>query len=207
MHFSERIKELREHNEYTQKQMAEKLGIATVTYVKYERAENEPNYNTLLKLSDIFNVSVDYILGRSNERDIQVYELNETIKYMEKAISILIKDFPDYKDGLMNLVTSFINNIEFIDMLDRLDLLYIKNDISKGINELYVNASDIYDSKYSKNVDISSDLSKLMTNSSQIRKKFDDYITLITSEEYFKFMNESGKIQEPYFKNSINNYK
>ena len=54
MNFSERIKELREHNNFTQKQMALKLGVATITYVKYEHGENEPNYNTLLKFYLMF---------------------------------------------------------------------------------------------------------------------------------------------------------
>lgn len=207
MNFSNRIKELRKHYEYTQKEMGEKLGIATITYFKYEHGENEPNYNTLIKLSNIFNVSIDYLLGKDNERDIQVYNFNKAKENFEKSLSILIKDFPEYKEGIMNLAIEFIRNTRAIDMLYRLDLLYIKNDISKEIDHIYEKFYDIYEEKYCKNHDISTQLSTLISESSKFRKKVDDYLTLITSEDYFTITTDIEKMNEPYFKNEIIGYK
>ena len=63
--FSERVKELRKSKGLTQRQMAAALGITERSYQRYE-AENNPNNDTLIKLADFFNVSTDYLLGRSD---------------------------------------------------------------------------------------------------------------------------------------------
>lgn len=58
-----RIQILRKENNLTQQDLAEKLGVSNKSISKYERGEREPDFNTLKKLSNIFNVSIDYILG------------------------------------------------------------------------------------------------------------------------------------------------
>jgi len=63
--FSDRIKELRKARKMTQRQMANALGITERSYQRYE-AENNPNNETLIKLADFFDVSTDYLLGRSD---------------------------------------------------------------------------------------------------------------------------------------------
>ena len=60
--FSERIKFLRKHQEFTQVEVAEKLKINSTTYSKYECGTTEPDINTLRKLANFFNVSIDYLL-------------------------------------------------------------------------------------------------------------------------------------------------
>ena len=47
-----------------QKDVAQRLGIDRTTYAKYESGASEPNHETLLKLSELFDVSADYLLGR-----------------------------------------------------------------------------------------------------------------------------------------------
>lgn len=51
-----------------QKDVAALLGIDRTTYAKYESGASEPNYETLLKLAEIFGVSTDYILGRDEKK-------------------------------------------------------------------------------------------------------------------------------------------
>jgi len=63
--FSDRVKELRKTRNMTQRQIAQELGITERSYQRYE-AENNPNNETLIKLADFFDVSTDYLLGRSN---------------------------------------------------------------------------------------------------------------------------------------------
>lgn len=211
MIFPERIRELRNCYKYTQKDMAQKLGIATITYVKYEHGENEPNYATLLELSNIFNVSIDYLLGNSDERDIQIYKINVAIQDIEKAADLLSMDFPEYKEGVLNLLISFLKNVHYVNGVTRMDRLYIKNDILNRIEELYDIASDLWETKCCKNIDISSDLSKMNAKASLLRRKFDEYITLILSEDYPNYIEniENHPIgrPEPYFKDEIKNYK
>lgn len=59
-----RLKELRTSKKMYQKDLAEMLGVDRTTYAKYESGASEPNHETLLKLAEIFGVSVDYLLGR-----------------------------------------------------------------------------------------------------------------------------------------------
>lgn len=59
-----RLKELR--GELTQAQIAEKLNLARETYRNYENGTREPDQKTLSDLADYFNVSVDYLLGRTD---------------------------------------------------------------------------------------------------------------------------------------------
>lgn len=59
----QRLKELREEKGLTQKQLAEKLGINSVTYLHYEKEQREPPLAMLADISRFYGVSVDYLLG------------------------------------------------------------------------------------------------------------------------------------------------
>lgn len=58
------LKQLRKQNGFTQKQMADQLGITISAYGNYELGQRQPTPEMLCKLADIFEVSVDYLLGR-----------------------------------------------------------------------------------------------------------------------------------------------
>jgi len=66
MNVSERIKKLRKDNGLHQKEVAEKLGITLTGYASYEQGRNKPSYDSLLKLSDLYNVSIDYLVGKTD---------------------------------------------------------------------------------------------------------------------------------------------
>ncbi len=59
----ERLKELREDNNLTQKQIAEKLNINSVTYLHYEKSQREPPLSLLADMAKYYGVTVDYLLG------------------------------------------------------------------------------------------------------------------------------------------------
>lgn len=63
-----RLKDLRTQKGLSQKEVAEYLGISQPAYANYERQAREADYDTLKKLSDFFDVSVDYILGRTEQK-------------------------------------------------------------------------------------------------------------------------------------------
>ena len=63
--FQERLIEQRKLNKVTQRQLAEYLQIAQPSYIRYENGSAEPNLETLVKIADYFDVSVDYLLGRA----------------------------------------------------------------------------------------------------------------------------------------------
>ena len=63
-----KLRELREQKGVTQKEVANAVGCTSTVYSRYERREREPDITTLCRLADYFGVSVDYIVGRTNEK-------------------------------------------------------------------------------------------------------------------------------------------
>lgn len=63
--FQERLIELRKQNGYTQQKVAEVLNIKQPSYIRYEKGYAEPSLENLVKIADLFDVSVDYLLGRA----------------------------------------------------------------------------------------------------------------------------------------------
>lgn len=63
------MRDLREDNDLTQQQVAEKLGTSQTMYARYERGANELPIHHLLKLCEIYDVSADYVLGKEKEKE------------------------------------------------------------------------------------------------------------------------------------------
>ncbi len=66
--FSKRIKALREERGWTREGMADKLDCSNGIVTHWEGAEKAPGFKMLGKISLLFNVSVDYLMGFSDER-------------------------------------------------------------------------------------------------------------------------------------------
>lgn len=69
MEFSERLKKLRKQTQLTQVDVAEKLGISQPAYASWERGVKKPTQENLVKIAQILNVSVDYLVGNSEEAE------------------------------------------------------------------------------------------------------------------------------------------
>lgn len=65
--FDERLKSLRKKYGYTQFSLAETLGVSKETVAMWETGKRTPDFETLIRLSDLFDVRTDYILGKSND--------------------------------------------------------------------------------------------------------------------------------------------
>ena len=65
--FDERLKSLRKKCGYTQVSLAETLGVSKGTVAMWETGKRTPNFETLIRLSDLFDMRTDYILGKSND--------------------------------------------------------------------------------------------------------------------------------------------
>lgn len=68
MHIYQRIRDLREDADLTQKQVADILYMHTTQYRRYECGDSEIPLDIALKLAEFYNVSLDYIAGRTNEK-------------------------------------------------------------------------------------------------------------------------------------------
>lgn len=64
--FQQRLQEQRKIFGYTQRQMAGFLEITQPSYIRYENGTSEPTLEKLAIIADVFDVSVDYLLGRED---------------------------------------------------------------------------------------------------------------------------------------------
>ena len=67
-----RISELRKEKDLTMRDAARLLGMPYTTYVNYEKGTREPNSETLIQLANFYGTSVDYLIGKSESRMIQL---------------------------------------------------------------------------------------------------------------------------------------
>lgn len=67
--FSDKLRLLRQEAGLTQTQAAERVGISWRTYQDLETGKS-PSYSTLLKIADTFQVSVDWLMGRTEDREV-----------------------------------------------------------------------------------------------------------------------------------------
>ena len=88
MTFAECLQELREDRNISRKELAAFLNVSVSTLGMYEQGRREPNIDMLIKLADYFNVSLDFLVGRSAD--------NEERKNMLEALRLKIPQ--EYKD-------------------------------------------------------------------------------------------------------------
>lgn len=111
-----RLRELREEKKLLQKDIANFLNITTSAYGYYEQGKREPDTHTVNSLADFYNVSCDYLLGRTNNRSTEhllTYIQNSLIttidslspqskKELEKYVQLLkLKDIMDNSKNKM----------------------------------------------------------------------------------------------------------
>ena len=65
--FADKLKQLRKEKAVTQKVAAEQIGILEQSYQKYEYGKHEPNHEITVRIADYFDVSTDYLLGRTDK--------------------------------------------------------------------------------------------------------------------------------------------
>ncbi len=71
-----KIYELRKLKNISMMQAAKELSLPYTTYVNYEKGVREPSSETLIKIANYFGVSVDYLIGRSETKNIYTFEQN-----------------------------------------------------------------------------------------------------------------------------------
>ena len=66
MLFSERLNQIRRNNSLSQATVAKAMQMSLRSYQRYEHGEREPGLSTLVALADFFAVSIDYLVGRTD---------------------------------------------------------------------------------------------------------------------------------------------
>ena len=100
MNIGNRIAKLREDRGWTQEQTSSSLGISRAALSHYEKNRREPDTDTLSKFADLFNVSVDYLVGRTSAPQITLDDsVREFVDQLELADEELLKKFALTIDG------------------------------------------------------------------------------------------------------------
>lgn len=66
MTFAERLQLLREKHQLSKQELSSILGMARMSYFRYEKGERMPTYEILLQIANYFDVSVDYLMCRTD---------------------------------------------------------------------------------------------------------------------------------------------
>ena len=97
--FAKRLKELRKNRSMTQRDLANALGVSMGSIGFYENQERTPDIDFLNSVADFFDVSTEYLLGRTDikSQDIDVRTMSEKLGLSEEVL-IKIKHYidPDY---------------------------------------------------------------------------------------------------------------
>ncbi len=141
-----RLATLRKEKKKTQKEMAEYLGITRPAYTAYERGNRHPDYEMLNKLADYFGVQTDYLLGRTDKREVSSpddklskKDERDIAKRMEKLREDLTKG-----DGLCfhgepiseEAIESLLDAIEYAErQATRINKKYIPKKYRKETND------------------------------------------------------------------------
>lgn len=149
--FDNRLIILREELNLSKREAAEKLNLPYTTYSNYENDEREPNSEMLIKISQFYNVSVDFLLGLTPIRKKENEHMCEVLGLSEKSIEHLKEmatyrfDEPQKKNyQLTEAIDFLLKNDKYNELISTLSRYYaiirydneIKRPIPKEVDEL-----------------------------------------------------------------------
>lgn len=138
MEYGDVLKNLRNRKGLSQRELADRLKINRSTYARYETSSTQPDYETLKKLAQFHDVTVDYILGMSNEKQPQLTEKDE--RDIAKRIAALREDLAN-AEGLSfhgepmseEAIESLLEAMEYAErQATRVNKKYIPKKYRKG---------------------------------------------------------------------------
>lgn len=88
----ERLKTLRIENGLTQKQVAERVGVAVSAISSYEGGIRLPSYGVLIKLSKLYHVTTDFLLGAEKRVMLDISELSDSDRAAVNSIVIALRE-------------------------------------------------------------------------------------------------------------------
>ena len=100
MSFAERLQELREDKGISRKDLAASLNITVSALGMYEQGRREPNMEMLIRLADYFNVSLDFLVGRSFNED-ETRRIIEAL-HLKNEIDKLPQGYKNIIDFMLN---------------------------------------------------------------------------------------------------------
>ena len=85
-----KLKNLRKQKRLTQKQVADRIGLAISAVSSYEARTRYPSYDVLIKLARIYHVSTDYLLGMTDKKELDISGLkDDEVEAISQLVNIL----------------------------------------------------------------------------------------------------------------------
>ncbi|NOU87817.1 helix-turn-helix domain-containing protein [Paenibacillus sp. LMG 31460] len=98
--YGDRIALLREKRGLTQEELSTKIGISRAALSHYETNRREPDYETINKIANFFNVTVDYLLGRTDQpQTVLDNDVREFVEHLDLTDESILKKFSLTVDG------------------------------------------------------------------------------------------------------------
>lgn len=72
--FSKNLKKLRKEHDVMQKQLAEIMGVSIRQYQRYEKGDQEASISGLIALANFYHVSIDYLVGRTENPNVNLFK-------------------------------------------------------------------------------------------------------------------------------------
>lgn len=205
----DKIKAYRKENNLTQAEMAQKLEIPRSTYAHYENNTREPSMETLKKITEIFDISLETLVGKLNSLD-AADKLGMPYWYTmyppseEKQIpydSVYNKDIKKYSSHfhkLLDIIESLDNNL--VDISNSQQLLNLLDDILMNITKLLADMLiiDYYPIEKETNKNYLERIKDILTGTNFKHATFIKYIS-DSKLAKFKLIENIEKLQLLYF--------
>ena len=108
-----RLKQLREENGFTLEYVATRLNTTKTSIARYEKNDREPKSEMISALADFYNVSTDYLLGRTNERN-----LNKEKSKLDPSVKTIaahrLGDIEDLSDDAIDKINEYIEMVRLM---------------------------------------------------------------------------------------------
>lgn len=195
--FAERLKELRKSKGMTQEKFAENFFITKSAVSKYENGINTPESKLLQNMADFFEVSTDYLLGRTDDKNFKnlfsgTNALNKAFESFKENSNINLNGIDTTTVDKYNL--NFINNIDehyplLISKIDKNKEYFLVRVCGNGMNMLFPDDSEVLVEKCTEFINGSIAVILLPDNELTIKKvvKNNNIITLIPQSTDPKF--------------------
>lgn len=133
--FAQRLKKLRTEKQISQAELATVLNISNRTISMYEQGNSEPTIETLSKMANYFNVTTDYLIGRSDGRTLENQEIHKSLGLTDESIATL------------NIFKQLENNEYTKNQLRNINVLLSDLNTLVSISD-YLNTASIKDEQY-----------------------------------------------------------
>ncbi|MEA5008226.1 helix-turn-helix domain-containing protein [Clostridium tyrobutyricum] len=145
--FGDRLKKLRQSKHLKQNDLAKNLGIGRTTLSNYELNNRQPDFDTLEKIANYFNVSIDYLVGRSNYKTFDEYVFNNDFQNLahklKKANKETQKLATDIFDHIYLSTFNYIdtNDVKFLTTLEEIYycIYRINSDLNSSNKSILLN--------------------------------------------------------------------